>query len=346
VQQYDSDGLCFDDILLVPQPSSVASRQEVSLRMDIGRTKPGILEFPVIAAPMDTVCESDMATAMAQAGGLGIIHRYLSITKQCFEVYQTYEKYGYACGAAVGATGDYLERAEQLVASGAVLILVDTANGHSDYAVNAVKQLRAELGQDIHIMAGNVATSEAFFELSLAGADSIRVGIGGGSACTTRSVTGHGIPTLASVMECKEAREVAEIDGMVLARIIADGGIRTTGDMAKAFAAGADAVMLGSMLAGYEESPGEVVDGKKIFRGMASAEAQNSVGRAAQAEGISTTVPFRGQVADRLREIRLGLASACSYSGVHELAHLSECAQYVRVSAASLAETRPHAKEL
>lgn len=343
MQQYDNDGMCFDDILLVPQSSSIASRQEVELSMDIGN---GILDLPVIAAPMDTVCEADMAIAMAESGGLGIIHRYLTITKQCFEVYQAFDKHGYAVGAAVGATGDYLERAEQLVGSGASLILVDTANGHSDYAVNAVKQLRSELGETIHIMAGNVATSEAFVELSLAGADSIRVGIGGGSACTTRGVTGHGMPTLASIIECNEAREIAENDGMVLARIIADGGIRSTGDMAKAFAAGAGAVMLGSMLAGYDESPGEVVDGRKVFRGMASAEAQSAIGKHGQAEGISTTVPLRGSVADRLREIRAGLASACSYSGVHRLSDLSELSQYVRVSAASLAETRPHAKEL
>lgn len=335
------EALCFDDILLVPQDSKVNSRKEVDLSMDINRGK---MILPVISAPMDTVTEENMAVAMGRAGGLGIVHRYMSIGAQCKMVYGAWEYEGLPIGAAVGAKDDYLERAEQLVTSGACVILVDTANGHSDYAINAVKQLRSELGTSVHIMAGNVSTRDAYINLALAGADSVRVGIGGGSVCTTRQVSGHGVPTLASVIDCYEAKR--SFRGSNLPGIIADGGIRTTGDMVKAFAAGADAVMVGSMLAGTTETPGEVINGRKSYRGMASASAQQDWrGFVGGAEGVDTTTPTRGSVYDVLSDIRAGIQSGCSYSGVDRLADLANKAKYVRVSGASLLETRPHAKD-
>lgn len=336
------DPLCFDDILMVPKQTTVDSRRSVDLTMNIGKA---VLGLPVISSPMDTITQAPMAKAMAQAGGLGIIHRYNSMGQQCRMVNEVSDE-GYAVGAAVGAKDDYLERAVQLVFSGAGLILVDTANGHSDYAVNAVKQLRSELGESIHIMAGNVATGTGFVELTMAGADSVRVGIGGGSACTTRGVSGHGLPTLASIIHCASTRRWLADRGFPMARIIADGGIRSTGDMVKAFGAGADAVMLGSMLAGTDETPGVVIDGRKSFRGMASADAQADWrGSIGGAEGVSTTTPARGSVSNVLADIRRGIQSGCSYSGVDRLADLSAAGEYVRVSAASLAETRPHALE-
>jgi IMP dehydrogenase len=190
-------------------------------------------------------------------------------------------------------------------------------------------------------MAGNVATKDGFLRLAEAGADSVRVGIGGGSACTTRIVSGHGLPTLQSIIDVAESFQECSV--------IADGGIRTSGDMVKAFAAGADAVMIGSMLAGTDEAPGEILtdaNGRdvKTFRGMASASAQkDATGNVSVAEGISTTIPYKGSVSHIINQIRGGLGSGCSYSGVENLSDLCEFAEYMTVSALSISESVPHA---
>ena len=276
-------------------------------------------------------------------GALGIIHRYNTIQEQVFQA-RMIQAHGSLAGYAVGATGDYVDRAYKLYENGARIFLIDTANGHSKYAIEAVKNLRTMLGRDVHIMAGNVATIEGFKNLAMAGADSIRVGIGGGAACTTRIVSGHGVPTLQSIMDIYQWKK-----DNTYTSIIADGGIRNSGDMVKAFAAGADAVMVGSMLAGTAESPGEVTtdhSGKevKIFRGMASAHAQmDKFGKVSVAEGISTTVPYKGSVEHILTQIRGGLGSGCSYSGVSTLSELAENAEYVKVTSLSLNESKPHA---
>jgi IMP dehydrogenase len=228
------------------------------------------------------------------------------------------------------------------------MLLVDTANGHGKYAIDAVEALRDRF-DDVHIMAGNVATADGFARLAAVGADSVRVGIGGGSACTTRLVSGHGVPTLTSIMDCDRWLEEFGAQGIDTCSIVADGGIRNSGDMVKAFAAGAHAIMVGSMLAGTEESPGNVFINEqgqhvKAFRGMASREAQkDAIGNVSVAEGISTTLPYKGSVKAILDEIRGGLGSGCSYSGVHNIFELSVFAKYVKVSPASLAESRPHA---
>lgn len=334
--------LSFDDILLVPQYADIASRKDVSLRSNIGRgTKKSIgLELPIIAAPMDTVCEWEMAAAMRKAGGLGIIHRYMSNKDQAYQI-SLAAAAGRVVGGSVGATGSFISDAHNLVNAGAALILVDVANGHSTHTINAVKHLRNAFGYDVHIMAGNVSTWDGYARLSDAGADSIRVGIGGGSACTTRVVSGHGMPTLSSIMDIRNNYKLGEG-----ADIIADGGIRTPGDAAKALAAGASAVMVGRMLAGTDESPGEIVDGKKVFRGMASREAQEAGrGIVSGVEGISTTVPHTGSVHVVLNDFRAGLQSALSYTGVDSLIDFHAESVYNRVSSNSLHETKPHAKE-
>lgn len=335
--------LCFDDILLVPKSSDIKSRHDVDLTMVIGSQNQIKLAVPIIAAPMDTVCDVDMCVAMSDAGGMGILHRYMTRTdmihKAKFLVSGQHE-----FGIALGATKSYLEDAAVLHDVGVRVFLIDIANGHSLYAIDAVKALRAEFGNSIHIMAGNVATVEGFARLAQAGADSVRVGIGGGSACTTRIVSGHGVPTLASLMSIKtwKTQQNAECS------IIADGGIRTSGDMVKAFAAGADAVMVGSMLAGTDEAPGDVLadaTGKpvKLFRGMASAQAQkDAIGKVSVAEGVSTTIPYKGPVRDILDHVKGGLGSGCSYSGVHSLVNLASYAEYIEVSSTSLDESRPH----
>jgi len=342
---YKKSNLCFDDVLLVPQHSTVTSRKEVDISTSIGNNgRTIVLRIPVIAAPMDTVCDGNMAYAIRKLGGFGIIHRYMSIERMREEVSFIRTTDPVSLGVAVGAKGDYLERAFAAATEGIHLILIDTANGHSDYAIKAVQKVRQNIGNKIHIMAGNVSNYDGFMRLQDAGADSIRVGIGGGSVCTTRLVSGHGMPTLASIMDIRE-----RIDYHDGASLVADGGIRNSGDAVKALAAGADAVMLGSYLAGTDESPGIIHsegDRKyKIFRGMASEEAQqDAIGKVSVAEGVETTVPYKGSLEKVLEEFKGGLGSGLSYSGAHNLKELYEDSMYVEVSSASLGESKPHAK--
>lgn len=341
---FKKEALCFDDILLVPQESEVSSRLSVDLHMFLGPDLRQIpLPFPVIAAPMDTVCGIDMCITISEHGGMGILHRYMPIEEQ-IEATVELSKNKNKFGVSVGATNGFMNDARKLVGAGAKVVLVDIANGHSSYAIQAVQDLRKEFGNEVHIMAGNVATVEGFKNLAMAGADSIRVGIGGGSACTTRIISGHGVPTLQSIMDIYQWKKDNSYTS-----IIADGGIRNSGDMVKAFAAGADAVMIGSMLAGTDESPGEIVtdhNGRevKMFRGMASAHAQmDKFGRVSVAEGVSTTVPYKGSAKHILDQVRGGLGSGCSYSGVSTLSELAENAEYVKVTSLSLNESKPHA---
>jgi len=342
---YNREALCFDDILLVPQDSEVKSRHDVDLSMVIGSGKREIrLDFPIIAAPMDTVCDVEMCMVLSKAGGLGILHRYMP-EDMLINKTKVLSDAKHRFGVSVAATNGYMNLSQELYDAGTRIFLVDTANGHSEYAIRAVHSLKAAYGDDIHIMAGNVATADGFMRLAEAGADSVRVGIGGGSACTTRIVSGHGVPTLASIMDVEELREMNGVE----CSIVADGGIRNSGDMVKAFAAGADAVMIGSMLAGTDESPGDIIidhNGKeaKIFRGMASSQAQkDSRGRVSVSEGISTTTPYKGSVNHIFDQIRGGLGSGCSYSGVESLKNLSAIAEYVEITYNSVKESRPHA---
>ena len=334
--------ICFDDILMVPQYSEVASRTSVDLKMHIGGYS--WLDLPVIASPMDTVCEKDMAIAISEAGGIGIIHRFMSAKSQIkmVEEVHRHNNLGLPVGAALSTTF-IEEHVEKLIKAGVSMILIDTANGHSKMAIDSVIRLKNIVGDSVHIMAGNVATVEGYVALDVAGADSIRVGIGGGSMCTTRIVSGHGIPTLSSIINVREAKDKFNLN----AGIIADGGIRNTGDMIKAFAAGADAVMLGSMLAGTDESPGSLYfEGSnkfKSFRGMASKEA-NKDKDIAVAEGISTMIPYKGSVKDIIKDIKGGLGSGCSYTGVDFLCNLYQDSMYTRVSSLTVKESSPHGK--
>jgi IMP dehydrogenase len=337
-----NNGICFDDILMVPQYSEVVSRTLVDFKMPIGGHT--WLDFPVIASPMDTVCEKDMAIAIAESGGIGIIHRFMSAKNQIAMVQDVsnYNSLNLPVGAALSSTF-IEEHVEKLISAGVTMLLIDTANGHSKMAIDAVIRLKNFVGDSIHVMAGNVSTIEGFIALDTAGADSIRVGIGGGSMCTTRIVSGHGIPTLSSIINIREAKDKFNLN----AGIIADGGIRNTGDMVKAFAAGADAVMLGSMLAGTEEAPGDLYFKKnkkfKSFRGMASKEA-NKDKDIAVAEGVSTRIPYKGYVKDVIKNIKGGLGSGCSYSGVDFLHDLCKDSMYITVSPLSVKESLPHGR--
>ena len=334
--------ICFDDILMVPQYSEVTSRASVGLKMPIGGKS--FLELPIIASPMDTVCEKEMAIAIAESGGFGIIHRFMSEKSQIKMVEEVYnhKSIGLAVGAALSTTFTE-DHVDKLIKAGVSMLLIDTANGHSKMAIHATMRLKNIVGDSIHIMSGNVATVEGYIALDVAGADSVRVGIGGGSMCTTRIVSGHGIPTLSSIINVREAKDRFNLN----AGIVADGGIRNTGDMVKAFAAGANSVMLGSMLAGTDESPGSLYfeNGKKFksFRGMASKEA-NKDKDIAVAEGISTMILYKGSVKDIIKDIKGGLGSGCSYTGVDSLCNLYQDSMYTRVSPLTVKESLPHGR--
>lgn len=326
--------LSYEDVLLVPQYSDIISRKEVSLQSNLGTHT---FELPIISSPMDTVTEVAMANSMGLAGGLGIIHRYCSVNDQANMVrdINTGTK-----AAAIGVTGDYHERALALVAMGAEVLCVDVAHGHHILVKNAITQLRDTFGNTVHIMAGNVATLQGINDLARWGADSVRCNIGGGSICSTRIQTGHGLPGLHTIFECAKTEHDVTI--------IADGGIRTSGDAVKALAAGADFVMLGSMLAGTIETPGQVIhtaDGKsrKVYRGMASKDAQMDWrGRSSSNEGVSTTVSICGNVSNKMEDIKNGIKSGLSYSGARSIKELQAKAEFVRQTSAGATESSTH----
>ena len=329
-------GITYDDVLLVPQYSDIISRREVDLTTDFGK---GIeLSLPIIASPMDTVSEADMAGNLNELGGLSIIHRYNTVEEQSAMIASLGKRV--LVGAAVGVLDDYMDRSQAAIEAGAKVICIDVAHGHHVLVKRAIQSIRELIGNDIHIMAGNVATLEGFNDLADWGADSIRCNIGGGSICTTRIQTGHGVPGLETILQCAKSDRDA--------KIIADGGIKNSGDIVKAFAAGADAVMLGSLLAGTDCSPGTVFktetgELRKTYRGMASAAAQRDWrGRVSSCEGISSSVPYRGKLADVIKELDRGIRSGLSYSGARSVRELQAKAQWMQQSNAGATESSAH----
>jgi len=331
--------ITFGDVLLEPQYSDITSRKEVSLKTPLD---PHFgLDIPIIASPMDTVSEWEMASTMSSLGGMAVIHRYNSIKEQVEQIEKTFNDNSAALvGAAVGVSGDFVERAYECFKAGADVICVDVAHGDHSLMKEALRRLDDKLRGKASIMAGNVATLDGFNRLADWGADSIRVGIGGGSICSTRIQTGHGIPTLQSVIDCGQTDRDAIL--------IADGGIKNSGDIVKALAAGADAVMLGSLLAGTEETPSETFrdrDGRcfKAYRGMASAEAQKAWrGKASSLEGVSTTIPCKGSVKNVVEELLTGVRSGLSYSGARDIPELRSKARFILQSHAASVESSTH----
>lgn len=331
--------ITFGDVLLEPQYSDITSRKEVSLSTPLDDLRK--LQIPIIASPMDTVSEWRMASSLSSMGGMAIIHRYNSVEEQAAQVKTALAVPGCSLvGAAVGVSGDYIERASECYGAGARVICIDVAHGDHALMRTAIGSLRDLLGMNIHIMAGNVATLEGFNRLADWGADSIRVGIGGGSICSTRIQTGHGVPTLQSVIDCAQTDRDAIL--------IADGGIKNSGDIVKALAAGADAVMLGSLLAGTDETPSETFrdrDGRcfKAYRGMASAEAQKAWrGKTSSLEGVSTTIPCKGSVKNVVEELLTGVRSGLSYSGARDIPELRSKAKFILQSHAASIESSTH----
>jgi IMP dehydrogenase len=327
--------LSFDDVLLVPGYSDISTRSDIDLSLPIGSYKP--MSLPVFAAPMDTIMSNEMARVVYSSGARGVMHRYCSIDEQVALLKGADDEF--ECFAAVGITGDFMERAAAVHAAGAVGICVDVAHGHHISVMRAVTQLKLVF-PDLHIMAGNVATLDGFNALADAGADSVRVGVGGGSICSTRIQTGHGVPTFQSVMDCATSQQDC--------LLIADGGIKNSGDMVKALAAGADAVMVGRMLAGTLEAPGEVISNPgsppvKVYRGMASPEAQIAWrGRYSSNEGVSRTVPLKGSAREILFEIDKGIRSGLSYSGAINVSKLWAMSNFIKQTSAGAKESSTH----
>jgi IMP dehydrogenase len=326
------ESLTYDDVLLVPKYSDIETRSQVSLKSILGPS----LEFntPIIGSPMDTVSGFEMAMKLSQLGGVAIIHRYCSIAEQTAIVRQIKVR-GERVGGAVGATGDYMDRVTALYNAGVDFICIDVAHGHHKMVYDAIRNIRDHYGPSIHIMAGNVATADGFNALQIWGANSIRVGIGGGSICSTRIQTGHGVPNITAIMECAKVASTSIL--------IADGGIKNAGDIVKALAAGADFVMLGSMLAGTDEAPGEIVDGRKVYRGMASREAQQDWrGKSSEPEGISTTIPYKGPVEDIFNDLVGNIKSGLSYSGALNVQGLQARSEFIKQTNAGQRESGTH----
>jgi len=467
------EGLTFDDVLLVPKYSDITSRSQTDLSTKLSRNIS--INIPFVSANMDTVTESSMAMAMARAGGIGIIHRFLTIQEQANEVLKVKrsgsviienpysisseksirDALDYAedkeisgllvvdsnsklvgiiterdllfansndhihdvmtkdvvtakpgvtideakeilhkhrieklpiiddsgiikglitskdiinnanypnaskdkkgrplVGAAVGVKGDFSERSESLLEAGADVLLVDIAHGHSENELNTVRNIKKAF-PDCELIAGNIATAQGAEDLIKAGVDAVKVGVGSGSICITRVITGSGVPQLTAVMDCAK---IGKDHGIP---IISDGGTRTSGDATKALAAGASSVMVGSMLGGTDESPGTVLtkNGKrfKVYRGMASLAA--SIGRKSKetglisldddlndfvAEGVEAMVPYKGTVTDILKQLTGGVRSGLSYCGAHTIPQMQENAEFIKMSRAGFAESQPH----
>lgn len=363
--KFAKEGITFDDVLLIPAESHVLPN-EVDLSTQLA---PNLkLNIPLISAGMDTVTEGKMAAAMAKMGGLGVVHKNLSIQAQADEVrlakntpvtaedtHAAVDKDGkLLVAAAVGVTSDTFERAEALFEAGADAIVIDTAHGHSAGVLRKIKEIRDHFPHNT-LIAGNVATAEGTRALFEAGVDVVKVGIGPGSICTTRVVAGVGVPQLTAIYDAADvAREFSK-------PIIADGGIKYSGDVVKALAAGGNAVMLGSMLSGTEEAPGDVqqgADGRlvKSYRGMGSVGAmsqqhgssdryfQGGVNEANKLvpEGIEAVVSYKGTVSNVVYQILGGLRSGMGYCGAENIDKLIETAQFVRISNAGLRESHPH----
>lgn len=339
------EALTYDDIQLIPAYSDIKSRSDVDLSTQI--TTNFKIDIPLVASPMDTVCEIEMAKKLMEMGGVGCIHRFMDVDSQTEEVQQLYSyrkeigKEHLPIMAAVGVGDSELSRASHLIKAGANVILIDVAHGYHQNVKDMVWKLfrfRELSGLPFDIIAGNVASSDAAEALCEWGADGLRVGIGGGSLCTTRVKTGFGVPNISSIMDCVSISKVP---------VMADGGIRNSGDIVKALAFGASTVMLGSLFAGCDEAPGKVIerDGMlfKRYRGSASLETKVSHGQAERhIEGESTVIPFKGGVKYIITDLLDGIRSGLSYAGCNNIEDFERQVMWNKVTPAGRAEANPH----
>lgn len=359
--------LTFDDVLLVPGYSDF-SREAISLESKL--TKNITLKTPLVASPMDTVAESELAIALAEEGGIAIIHRNLTVKDQAAQVKQVADK-GLLVGAAIGAGSGYEERLAALVEAGAKVIVVDTAHGYAKHVIEIITYLKEKYPQ-VDVIAGNVATYDGSKAMVDAGADAVRVGMGPGAICTTRIVSGMGVPQLTAIMESVRAAAPSGVP------VIADGGIKYSGDMVKALAAGASSVMMGSYFASALESPGDkyeltadkvpgrfkhlIVDERKtywfkLYRGMGSVGAMEKgaaiksedeyhgkdyKSKVLVAEGVEGLVPVKGTVKELVDQAVGGIKSGMYYVGAKTIDQLQKTATFMQITQASLTESHPH----
>jgi IMP dehydrogenase len=342
------EALTFDDVTLAPKYSNILpSEVDTSIKL----TKDLKLRIPLLSSAMDTVTESRMAIAVANAGGIGVIHRNLEITKQIEEIKKV-KKQKLFVGAAVGAGPEELQRAKGILKEGVNLIVVDTAHGHTKKVSEIIKYIKRIKDKKTALCVGNIATPEAAKFLLKLGVDIIKVGIGPGSICTTRLVAGIGVPQLSAILSVRKGIKNKNV------KIIADGGIKYSGDLAKAFAAGADAVMIGSLFAGTDEAPGKIIkkNGKffKSFRGMGSVGAMNkgSADRYFQIkqkdtskyvpEGVEGFSKYKGDVGNVIYKVIGGLRSSMGYLGSKQIKYLRNKPQFVKITKAGFYESMVH----
>lgn len=360
-QKFTKLGLTFDDVLLIPAASDILPR-EVNTQTQLGSNLN--LKIPILSAGMDTVTEAEMAITLAQLGGMGVIHKNMSIDQQVAEVKKVKEHASVAASsavdandyllvaAAVGISDETFARTQALITAGVDAIVIDTAHGHSQGVLTKIAEIHQKFPQQT-LIAGNVATAAGARALFESGVDVVKVGIGPGSICTTRVVAGVGVPQITAIFD---AAQVAQEYGK---QIIADGGIKYAGDVVKALAAGGNVVMLGSMLAGTTEAPGEVFTDEsgnkyKSYRGMGSIAAmkEGSSDRYFQSkvhetkklvpEGIEGKLPYKGDVGDVIYQIIGGLRSGMGYVGAHTVNDLIANAQFMQITNAGLIESHPH----
>jgi IMP dehydrogenase len=333
--------LTFDDVLLSPQASRFNSRLDptIDLRGFAG-------SIPIISANMDTVTGLDMALCMENLGGLGIIHRFFKNIDEYERVLIDASAKLQQLAFSVGCGIKWIEFVEMLLAkidtNNKPIVCLDVAHGHMQQSIDTVVALRKNF--PIVIVAGNIATAQAAHDLAHAGADAVKVGVGCGSVCSTRIVTGHGVPQLTAIMQVRDALDSLDRD----VALIADGGIRNSGDIVKAIAAGADAVMLGNLLAGCDETPGELYTTNsgafKMYRGQSSAHFLRDIGKiGVAAEGVATEIKAKGSAVSVVNELVGGIRSGMTYSGCGSIKELQDHAIFIEMSHHGLIESTPHA---
>jgi IMP dehydrogenase len=339
-------GLSYDDVLLIPQYSKIGSRSEVDLSVKI--TRKLTLQIPLVSANMSDVTGPDMAIALARLGGLGVIPRFMPPEEEADMIFKV-KKENLPVGAAIGIRNGMYERAETLIKAGADILFLDVAHGHMQKVIEAVKNFKKKFRQ-IDLVAGNVATKEAAVALFKAGADCVKVGIGPGSICTTRIETGSGVPQITAILEAAKAAKRFKRS------LIADGGTKNSGDIVKGLAAGASAIMAGSIFAGTDEAPGKIINkGDNVYKtynaSTSLTEKKNHVKKdkdefeknyTKQIEGVESIVSYKGPLKPIVENITANLRSGFSYSGAKNIKDLWKKAKFIQITAMGMRESEPH----
>lgn len=332
-------GLSYDDVLLVPQYSKIKSRSEVDLSTQI--TSNIKLSIPLISSNMNSITNAKFAIALGRLGGLGIIPRFMTVEKEA-EIVKKVKKEKIPVGAAVGVKEKGFERAKTLVSAGADILILDVAHGHMQQAIEKTKKLKQMFGSSVDIISGNVATYEAAKDLFAAGGDSVKVGIGPGSTCITRTQTGCGVPQITAVLDCARAARSFK------KTIICDGGMKNSGDIVKALAAGSSAVMTGYLFAGISETAGKIIirNGKKYkeYNGSTSLieKSRQNPKETSHIEGVGSLVPYRGNLKPNIDRLCENIHSGFSYTGAENITQLWQRAKFIRVSPNGIKENGYH----